>query len=183
VLRVGRRCPGLGSPFSPGGAAASLPGRAFTAALASGSSIVGKERVQRWIVNRCARHENNDANAGHKKPRAKLTGAAGNHTSTTRRVRHCWLADIDIAATFVRHNMLCLGLLAMTPVGSSVPGFVLALLAVQLIGSHRTCFPAFHHDTTLADYAATAAGLPRCSCFEVSGESSSSTLADDISPR
>jgi hypothetical protein len=41
------------------------------------------------------------ANAGHPdrhgKPRAELTGAAGSHTSSTRRVRHCWLADIGLA--------------------------------------------------------------------------------------
>jgi hypothetical protein len=45
---------------------------------------------------------------------------------------------------------------------------------------HRTCFPAFPHDATLADYAAAAAWLSRYPCFEVSGESSSSMLAYDI---
>ncbi len=34
------------------------------------------------------------------------------------------------------------------------------------LGSHGTCFPAFHHDTTLADYAAYAAWLPRYSFLE-----------------
>src|SRR6266498_4493807 len=40
----------------------------------------------------------------HEKPRAELTGAAGSHTSSTGRVRHCWLADVDFAPAFVRHN-------------------------------------------------------------------------------
>src|SRR5258707_2399700 len=48
------------------------------------------------------------ANAGrpdrHEKARAELTGAAGSHTSSAPRVRHCWLADIDLAPAFVRHN-------------------------------------------------------------------------------
>ena len=40
--------------------------------------------------------------------------------------------------------MLCLGLLATTPVGSSVPGFVLGLLAAQLIlGRTEPVFPRF----------------------------------------
>ena len=40
--------------------------------------------------------------------------------------------------------MLCLGLLATTPVGSSVPGFVLAVMAVQLIvGRTEPVFPHF----------------------------------------
>src|SRR6266566_8613577 len=40
----------------------------------------------------------------HEKPRAELTGAAGSHTSSTRRVRHYWLADIDPPPAFLRHN-------------------------------------------------------------------------------
>jgi hypothetical protein len=40
--------------------------------------------------------------------------------------------------------MLCLGLLATTPVGSSIPGFVLGLLAAQLIlGRTEPVFPRF----------------------------------------
>jgi hypothetical protein len=31
-------------------------------------------------------------------------GAAGSHTSSTRRVRHYWLADIDPPPAFLRHN-------------------------------------------------------------------------------
>src|SRR5215467_2292658 len=55
-----------------------------------------------------SQERNGNANAGHpnghEKPRAKLTGAAGSHTSSTRRVRHCWVAEIDLTAEFVRHN-------------------------------------------------------------------------------
>src|SRR5215510_8266629 len=48
--------------------------------------------------------------------------------------------------------MLCLGVLATTPVGATVPGLILAVMAVQLIvGRGKTCFPAFHHEATLAD--------------------------------
>jgi len=40
--------------------------------------------------------------------------------------------------------MLCLGVLAATPVGSSVPGLILAVVAVQLIAGRREpVFPAF----------------------------------------
>src|SRR5262249_2603548 len=116
-----------------------------------------------------AQHENNNANAGHKKPRAKLTGAAGSHTSSTRRIRHCWLADIGLAAAFVRHNH------AVSWASGDDPGWLIAPRVRPRhhggaigCGSHRTCFPAFHHDATLADYAAAAAWLSRYSCFEVS---------------
>src|SRR6516162_11683062 len=48
------------------------------------------------------------ANAGnsgrHGKARADLTGAAGGHTSSTRRVCQCWPADIDLAPAFVRNS-------------------------------------------------------------------------------
>src|SRR5215510_1213176 len=40
--------------------------------------------------------------------------------------------------------MLCLGLLATTPVGSTVPGLILAVMAVQLIvGLGKPVFPHF----------------------------------------
>ncbi len=53
-----------------------------------------------------------------------------------------------LTSTLQRHSfgiiMLCLGLLATTPVGSSVPGFVLGLLAAQLIlGRTEPVFPRF----------------------------------------
>jgi hypothetical protein len=53
-----------------------------------------------------------------------------------------------LTSTLQRHSfgiiMLCLGLLATTPVGSSVPGFVLAVMAVQLIvGRAEPVLPHF----------------------------------------
>ena len=53
-----------------------------------------------------------------------------------------------LTSTLQRHSfgiiMLCLGLLATTPVGSSVPGFVLAAMAVQLIvGRAEPVLPHF----------------------------------------
>src|SRR6266480_2620444 len=53
-----------------------------------------------------------------------------------------------LTSTLHRHSfgiiMLCLGLLATTPVGSSVPGLILALMAVQLIvGRAEPVFPHF----------------------------------------
>ena len=53
-----------------------------------------------------------------------------------------------LTSTLQRHSfgiiLLCLGLLATTPVGSSVPGFVLAVMAVQLIvGRTEPVFPHF----------------------------------------
>jgi hypothetical protein len=40
--------------------------------------------------------------------------------------------------------MLCFGLLAMTPVGSTVPGLILVVMAVQLImGRAEPVFPHF----------------------------------------
>jgi len=54
-----------------------------------------------------------------------------------------WLTSI-----LHRHSfgiiMLCLGLLAMTPVGSTVPGLILVVIAVQLImGRAEPVFPHF----------------------------------------
>jgi hypothetical protein len=53
-----------------------------------------------------------------------------------------------IHSTLHRHSfgiiMLCLGLLATTPVGSTVPGLILAVIAVQLIvGRTEPVFPHF----------------------------------------
>jgi hypothetical protein len=72
----------------------------FTAALAFDCWRGTGSTLRCYLQHR----ENNDANAGHEKPRAKLTGAAGTHISSTRRVRHYWLANIDIAAAFIWHN-------------------------------------------------------------------------------
>jgi hypothetical protein len=53
-----------------------------------------------------------------------------------------------LTSTLHRHSfgiiMLCLGLLATTPVGSTVPGLILAVIAVQLIvGRTEPVFPNF----------------------------------------
>jgi hypothetical protein len=53
-----------------------------------------------------------------------------------------------LTSTLRRHSfgiiMLCLGLLATTPVGSTVPGLILAVIAVQLIvGRTEPVFPHF----------------------------------------
>jgi hypothetical protein len=53
-----------------------------------------------------------------------------------------------LTSTLHRHSfgiiMLCLGVLAATPVGSSVPGLILAVVAVQLAAGRREpVFPAF----------------------------------------
>ena len=61
-----------------------------------------------------------------------------------------------LTSSLHRHSfgiiMLSLGLLATTPVGSTVPGFILAVMAVAFdFWSRRTCFPTFYHDATLAD--------------------------------
>jgi hypothetical protein len=80
----------------------------------------------------------------HEKASAELTGAAGNHTSSAGRARHGRLADIDLPPAFVRRSHAVLGLLAMTPVGSTVPGLILVVMAVQLIvGRAEPVFPHF----------------------------------------
>src|SRR6266487_6819583 len=88
----------------------------------------------------------------HEKPRAELTGAAGSHTSSTRRVRHYWLADIDPPPAFLRHNH------AVSWTAGDDTGRLLDPRAHSRghggaidFGSHRTCFPAFYYDATLAD--------------------------------
>src|SRR6266498_3414404 len=96
-----------------------------------------------------------NANAGHpdrhEKARSELTGAAGSHMSSAPRVRHCWLADIDLAA-FVRHNH------AMSWTAGDDTGRLYGPRdhprdhggAIDC-GSRRTCFPTFYHNATLAD--------------------------------
>ena len=61
-----------------------------------------------------------------------------------------------LTSTLHRHSfgiiMLSLGLLATTPVGSTVPGAHSRGHSGAIdCGSRRTCFPAFYHDATLAD--------------------------------
>jgi hypothetical protein len=64
------------------------------------------------------------------------------HQASAEYVTVGWLMS-----TLHRHSfgiiMLSLGLLAMTPVGSTVPGLILAVMAVQLILGHAE--PAFPH--------------------------------------
>ena len=77
--------------------------------------------------------------------------------------------------------MLCLGLLATTPVGSTVPGLILAVMAVQLIvGRGKPVFPHFIMNATLADQATAPAWWARYACTQVSRESRSSPLAKGL---
>src|SRR5262249_49070825 len=99
---------------------------------------------------------------------AELTGAAGSHTSSTRRVRYCWLADIDPAPAFVRHNH------AVSWTAGDDTGRLHRPRAHPRghgsavdCGSRRTCFPAFYHDATPTHQGAAAAWWARYSRFEV----------------
>ena len=77
--------------------------------------------------------------------------------------------------------MLCLGLLATTPVGSTVPGLILAVMAVQLIvGRGKPVFPHFIMNATLADQATAPAWWARYAFTQVSRESRSSALAEGL---
>jgi hypothetical protein len=73
-----------------------------------------------------------------------FTGAPNkSRVGTKSDVVHC-----GNTSTLHRHSfgiiMLCLGLLATTPVGSTVPGLILAVIAVQLIvGRAEPVFPHF----------------------------------------
>jgi hypothetical protein len=78
----------------------------------------------------------------HAKARAELTGAAGNHTSSTRRVRRCRLADIDLPPAFVRRNHA----VSWTARDDTrrLHGLILVVMAVQLIvGRAEPVFPHF----------------------------------------
>jgi hypothetical protein len=56
---------------------------------------------------------------------------------------HAWLAVVHIAPAFVR-VILFLGILATAPIGSSVPGIMLAAVAIQMIaGIREPIFPRF----------------------------------------
>jgi hypothetical protein len=84
--------------------------------------------------------------------RAELTGAAGSHTSSTPRIRHYWLADIDLAPAFVRLNH------AVSWTAGDDSGRLHGPRAHPRghgsavdCGPRRTGFPAFHHDATLAN--------------------------------
>jgi hypothetical protein len=67
-----------------------------------------------------------------------------------------------LTSTLHRHSfgiiMLCLGLLAATPVGSTVPGLILAVIAVQLIVGRRE--PVFPHDACQLSNCSGSVGTP-----------------------
>src|SRR5262245_19659565 len=104
------------------------------------------------ILGKEPRNPNAGHSDRHERARAELTGAAGSYTSSTRRVRHCWLADIDLAPALVRHNH------AVSWIAGDDTGRLHGPRvhprghggAIDC-GSRRTCFPAFYHDATLAD--------------------------------
>src|SRR5260370_31199443 len=78
-----------------------------------------------------------------------------------------------LTSTLHRHSfgiiMLSLGLLATTPVGSSIPGLILAVMAVQLIlGRTDPVFPHFIMTRRLPTKQLLLAWWPSYSCFEVS---------------
>jgi hypothetical protein len=90
-----------------------------------------------------------------------------------------------LTSTLQRHSfgiiMLCLGPLATTPVGSSVPGLVLAIMAVQLIvGRTEPVFPRFIMTRRLPTTQLLRLGCRAIYVLKYLGESSSSTLAYDI---
>src|SRR6516162_5245941 len=102
------------------------------------------------------RHEARNANAAgpdrHEAAHAELTGAGGSYSSSACRVCHSWLADIDPAPAFVRHNH------AVSWTAGDDTGRLHGPRAHPRghgsavdCGPRRTCFPAFHHDATLAD--------------------------------
>jgi hypothetical protein len=78
-----------------------------------------------------------------------------------------------LTSTLHRHSfgiiMLSLGLLATTPVGSSIPGLILAVMAVQLIlGRTDPVFPHFIMTRRLPTKQLLRLGGHAYSCFEVS---------------
>src|SRR5262249_44811040 len=145
-----------------------------------------------------ARHENSPrpcaikisgrkpgTNAGHpgrhEKARAELTGAGGSHTSSTFGVRHCCLANIDLAPRFVRDSH------AMSWTAGDDTGRLYGPRADPRghgsavdCGPRQACFPTFHHDATLADWATAPAWWARYARTQVSRESRSSPLAKGL---
>src|SRR5258708_16678280 len=120
-------------------------------------------RTVRLLRNKKSRERKpENANAGHpdrhEKARSELTGAAGSHTSSAPRVRHCWLADIDLAPAFVRHNH------AMSSTAGDDTGRLYGLLAHPRAhgGSidcwaRRTSLPTFYHGATHSGSASSPA--------------------------
>ena len=65
--------------------------------------------------------------------------------------------------------ILFLGLLATAPIGSTVPGLVIAVVAVQMIaGRCELVFPRFHHRPKLADALSIPPWWARYSCTAIS---------------
>src|SRR6266700_1273751 len=64
----------------------------------------GRVHAQEKISRRKPANANAGRPGRHEKAHAELTGAGGNHSPSTCRVRHCWLADVDLAPAFVRNN-------------------------------------------------------------------------------
>jgi len=98
--------------------------------------------------------EARNANAGHSadtEKRGPSSRCCRELYVKTRRVRHCWLADIVLAPAFVRHNHAVSWTAATTPVGSTVPGYPRGHGGAIDCGSGWNLFSRFYHDATLAD--------------------------------
>src|SRR5215510_7734837 len=115
------------------------------------------------------RNPNAGHSGQHEKARAELTGAAGSYTSSARRVRHYRLAHMDLAPALVRHNH-AVSWTAGDDTGRlhgprAHPGGHGSAVDCQ---PRQICFPAFHHDATLADTVTASAWWARYACTEVS---------------
>jgi hypothetical protein len=75
---------------------------------------------------------------------------------------HCGLADVDLAAAFVRHRH-AVSWIARDDTGRlhGARPYAGGHGSAVDCGPRRTCFPAFHHDATLADEASPAAWRAR----------------------
>src|SRR5262249_44559654 len=99
-----------------------------------------------------------DPNAGldrHKAAHAEFAGAGGGHPSSTCRVRHCWLANVDLTPALFRHNHI-MPWIAIDDTDSLYDprarprGHGCAIN----YGPWRAGFSAFHYEATLAGQAA-----------------------------
>src|SRR5438128_12583402 len=85
------------------------------------------------------------------------------------RVRHCWLADVNFAPAFVRNNHAVSWTAGDDTVGSTVPGLILAVMAVQLIvGRGEPVFPHFVMTRRLPTKQILRQWRARHSCPEIS---------------
>src|SRR5262249_38888110 len=112
---------------------------------------------------------------------AQLTGAGGSHTSSTFGVRHCWLANIDLAPRFVRDSHV-MSWTAGDDTGRLYgPGaYPRGHGSAVDCEPRQACVPTFHHDTALANYATAPDWWARYACTQVSGEGRSSALAEAL---